>query len=222
MPLQAQGSFTPFAMFGYGGITLRVGGRVDAGSTMICNCKCSDNLPLIVVTIRSGLVMRKSCRMIWAVENTSKSFASRGIYASVYVHSCYLWMFLQILHLSNASSEQEGVYLLKLKLSKLMYHKRLHSPDQDTIWFHHLNMCHEFYTKLQVVAALYHLPWLGGHHVSRKSLDAVGMPAQRERTGGLLRFILVTIMLSPLFCVSILKPPKFYETLLTKNGYQTV
>ena len=43
-------------------------------------------------------------------------------------------------------------------------------------------MCHEFYTKLQVVA-LYHLPWLGGHHVSRKSLDAVGMPAQRERTG---------------------------------------
>ena len=40
-------------------------------------------------------------------------------------------------------------------------------------------MCHEFNTKLQV-AALYHLPWLGGHHVSRKSLDAVGMPAQRE------------------------------------------
>ena len=149
MPLQAQGSFTPFAMFGYGGITLRVGGRVDAGSTMICNCKCSDNLPLIVVTIRSGLVMRKSCRMIWAVENTSKSFASRGIYASVYVHSCYLWMFLQILHLSNASSEQEGVYLLKLKLFKLMYHKRLHSPDQDTIWFHHLDMCHEFNTKLR-------------------------------------------------------------------------
>ena len=123
----------------------------------------------------------------------------RGIYASVCVHSCYLWMFLQILLLSNASSEQEGVYLLKLKL---MYHKRLHSPDQDTIWFHHLNMCHEFYTKLQVVAALYHLPWLGGHHVSRKSLDAVGMPAQRERTGRLLRFILVTIMLSLLFCVS--------------------
>ena len=56
-------------------------------------------------------------------------------------------------------------------------------------------MCHEFNTKLQFVAALYHLPWLGGHHVSRKSLDAVGMPAQRERTGRLLRFILVTIML---------------------------
>ena len=64
MPLQVQGSFTPFAMLGYGGITLGVGGRVDAGSTMICNCKCSDNLPLIVVTITSGLVMRKSCRMI--------------------------------------------------------------------------------------------------------------------------------------------------------------
>ena len=58
--------------------------------------------------------------------------------------------------------------------------------------------------------------------MSRKSLDAVGMPAQRERAGRLLRFILVTIMLSPLFCVSILKPPKFYETPLTKNGYQIV
>ena len=64
MPLQVQGSFTPFAMLGYGGITLSVGGRVDAGSTMICNCKCSDNLPLIVVTITSGLVMRKSFRII--------------------------------------------------------------------------------------------------------------------------------------------------------------
>ena len=60
IPLQVQGSFTPFAMLGYGGITLSVGGRVDAGSTMICNCKCSDSLPLIVVTITSGLVMRKS------------------------------------------------------------------------------------------------------------------------------------------------------------------
>ena len=61
MPLQVLGSFTPFAMFDLGGITLRVGGRVDAGSSMmICNCKCSDNLPLIVVTITSGMVMRKS------------------------------------------------------------------------------------------------------------------------------------------------------------------
>ena len=60
MPLQVQGSFTPFAMLGYGGISLGVGVSLDVGSTMICNCKCSDNLPLIVVTITNGLVMRKS------------------------------------------------------------------------------------------------------------------------------------------------------------------
>ena len=45
---------------------------------------------------------------------------------------------------------------------------------------------------------------------------------KERELAGILRFILVTIMLSPLFCVSILELPKFYESLLTKIGYQTV
>ena len=45
---------------------------------------------------------------------------------------------------------------------------------------------------------------------------------KEKELAGILRFILVTIMLSPLFCVSILKLPKVYEPLLTKIEYQIV
>ena len=44
-------------------------------------------------------------------------------------------------------------------------------------------MCHGFDTKFMRRVTYYHLSWEGGHHVSHKSVDGVGMFAQREREG---------------------------------------